>query len=200
MRRLLPKNRALPYAPAGRGEAEWHDRNPRPRGGERRIMSQGPTSPAGADEFLYAGFWRRFGAMIVDLVLMFVFMAIIGQVIPVWQEANLGYLPDSERGMAVGFDFELNSPGTLVFLLVYWVYSTLLESSRRQATVGKMALSIKVTDLDGERVGIAQAAGRNLAKLLSLATLAIGFMLAGWTARKQALHDLLARTLVISKS
>lgn len=163
-------------------------------------MSQSPISSGDTNEFLYAGFWRRVGATIVDVALIFILMGIIDQVIPVWEEAELGYLPDAESGIAIGFDFVLNSLGTVVFLLVYWVYSALMESSRRQATLGKMALAIRVTDLDGDRIGIAQAAGRNLAKILSLATFAIGFAMAGWTRRKQALHDLLARTLVISKS
>ena len=79
------------------------------------------------------------------------------------------------------------------------VYFALLESSERQATFGKMALGLKVTDLNGNRISFGQAVGRNLAKYISLVTLLIGYIMAGFTERKQALHDMIASTLVFKK-
>jgi uncharacterized RDD family membrane protein YckC len=72
-----------------------------------------------------------------------------------------------------------------------------MESSAKQATVGKMALGIIVTDLDGRRIGFGRATGRYFAKILSALTLGIGFLMAGFTERKQALHDMVASCLVI---
>jgi uncharacterized RDD family membrane protein YckC len=74
-----------------------------------------------------------------------------------------------------------------------------MESSARQATLGKMALKLAVTDLEGERIGFGRATGRYFAKFLSWLTLLVGFFMAGFTQRKQGLHDILAKTLVISR-
>jgi len=71
-------------------------------------------------------------------------------------------------------------------IFIYWI---LMESSRYQASLGKMALGLKVVDGNGNRLSIVRALGRNLLKVLSCLTLMIGFMMAGWTQKKQALHD-----------
>jgi uncharacterized RDD family membrane protein YckC len=77
-----------------------------------------------------------------------------------------------------------------------WLYFALQESSERQATLGKMALKIYVTDLQGRRISFGQATGRYFGKILSTLILGIGYMMAGFTAQKQALHDMMASTLV----
>lgn len=82
-------------------------------------------------------------------------------------------------------------------MLVLLIYLSLMESSRRQASLGKMMLRLRVTDDKGQRLGVVQSFGRNLLKIVSAITLFIGFMMAGWTARKQALHDKLAGCLVV---
>ncbi len=74
-----------------------------------------------------------------------------------------------------------------------------MESSPNQATLGKMALSLKVTDMNGERVTFGRATGRHFGKYVSAIILLIGFMMAGWTAKKQALHDMMAGTLVVKE-
>jgi uncharacterized RDD family membrane protein YckC len=71
-------------------------------------------------------------------------------------------------------------------------------SSEWQATVGKRAMSIVVTGVDGSRISFARATGRHFAKYISACILGIGFIMAAFTARKQALHDLIAETLVIN--
>jgi uncharacterized RDD family membrane protein YckC len=72
-----------------------------------------------------------------------------------------------------------------------------MESSSRQATVGKIALGIEVTDLEGNRLSFGRALGRNLAKIISALILYIGFIMAAFTKRKQALHDMIASALVV---
>jgi len=78
-----------------------------------------------------------------------------------------------------------------------WIYEAAMESSAKQATLGKMALGLKVTDVEGRRISFARATGRHFAKYISGMILLIGYIMAGFTARKQALHDMIAGTLVI---
>jgi uncharacterized RDD family membrane protein YckC len=84
-------------------------------------------------------------------------------------------------------------------IILSWLYFTIFESSSLQATPGKMALGIIVTDLSGNRISFARANGRYWGKILSGLTLGIGYIMAGFTRKKQALHDIMAGTLVVKK-
>jgi len=81
-------------------------------------------------------------------------------------------------------------------MLGSWIYEAAMESSSKQATVGKMALGLKVTDLEGRRISFARATGRHFAKFISGMIFLVGYIMAGFTQRKQALHDMIAGTLV----
>ena len=81
--------------------------------------------------------------------------------------------------------------------MMNWIYYAALESSSWHATLGKKILGLKVTDLTGNRITFARASGRFFGKILSGMILGIGFLMAGFTARKQALHDILAGCLVL---
>jgi len=87
----------------------------------------------------------------------------------------------------------------LLALVLTWLYYALLESSSWQATLGKKALGLEVTDLAGGRISFGRATGRYFARWISAMTLGIGFIMAGFTEKKQALHDILVGTLVIRK-
>ena len=93
---------------------------------------------------------------------------------------------DSVRGIA----------GTVI----WWLYYAIMESSERQATLGKMAVQIKVVDRRGGRISFARATGRHFAKLLSGLILFFGYLMAGFTSRKQALHDMVASCLVVNRT
>ena len=80
--------------------------------------------------------------------------------------------------------------------MINWLYSAVLESSTWQATVGKKAMSLVVTDSAGQRIGFGRATGRYFGKFISSLILGIGFLMVGWTRRKQGLHDMMASTLV----
>jgi uncharacterized RDD family membrane protein YckC len=82
----------------------------------------------------------------------------------------------------------------MIVLMIYWI---LMEASPLQGSFGKLALGLVVVDQRGQRLSIPRAAGRNLLKFISVFTLFIGFMLAGWTRRKQALHDMIAGCFVV---
>jgi uncharacterized RDD family membrane protein YckC len=126
---------------------------------------------------MYAGFWRRVAAVLLDGL-------IIGAVTAPFTV-----------GMSSGNRY--STTASSISTVVWWLYSALMESSAKQATLGKMALGIRVTDLDGNRIGFGKATGRHFAKILSALILGIGFLMAAFTEKKQALHDILAGTLVV---
>jgi uncharacterized RDD family membrane protein YckC len=141
----------------------------------------------------FGGFWIRVVAFVID------FMAIGIVTTPVSLIISL------MTGIA-GHAVAIPRPGVDVasFLitasfstLVNWLYAALLESSSYQATLGKMALGLKVTDMEGHRISFARASGRHFAKILSVFMLFVGFIMVGFTRYKQGLHDLIAGTLVM---
>ena len=86
-----------------------------------------------------------------------------------------------------------------IMTVVGCLYFAFMESSQNQGTLGKMALGIKVTNMNGERITFINAVGRYFAKILSGMIICIGYIMAGFTEKKQALHDILANCLVIKK-
>jgi uncharacterized RDD family membrane protein YckC len=88
---------------------------------------------------------------------------------------------------------------SLYFPVLHWLYNTVLESSPKQATIGKFTLGLKVTDLRGRRISFWQANLRYFSKILSALPLFTGFLLVLSTRRRQALHDYIARTLVVTE-
>lgn len=141
----------------------------------------------------YAGFWLRVLAAILDTII--VQAVVTPVVILIVVVVRLAGAAVAMPGAAIHLVGAIAS-GTLGFGSS-WLYEALMESSSRQATLGKMALSLKVTDLGGQRISFLRATGRHFAKLVSIATLCIGYLMAGFTSRKQALQDFIAGTLVI---
>jgi uncharacterized RDD family membrane protein YckC len=129
----------------------------------------------------YAGFWRRFAAYIIDNILIGVVYVILITV--------LGAVA-GDGGIVIGY---------LVGIVGTFVYFAYMESSANQATVGKMALGIQVTDVNGGRISFGKALGRTAGKILSALILYIGYIIAAFTEKKQALHDMMAGTLVVKR-
>ena len=142
---------------------------------------------------VYAGFWARALAWVIDAVAFFIVTLVVGFVV-FTAMANTGFLA-SEVGAALAD--RLVTYGLVIF---WWFYCALFESSSWQATVGKKALFLKVTDAGGNRIGFLQATARHLLKTVSLLPVGIGFFIAGFTKRKQALHDVIAKTYIVRKS
>jgi len=109
-----------------------------------------------------------------------------------------GMNPDDAELFFLPIIFASSSIGILVTIL-QWLYFALMESSKHQGTVGKMVLKIKVTDEKGERISFARATGRYFGKIISGMILMIGYIMAGFTEKKQALHDILASCYVIKE-
>lgn len=145
---------------------------------------------------LYAGFWSRFVAFMIDRMIVVagscVVSVCIGSMFGARGSMRMG--PSGTWStIAVDVAFHLTS------IVTSWLYYALMESSRWQATLGKMALGVVVTDLVGNRISIGRATGRHFAKWVSGIILLVGYMMAGWTAKKQALHDMIAGTLVVKR-
>ena len=129
----------------------------------------------------YVGFWIRFGAGITDMVIIFAAQYISTLVL---------------------FGNFLTASGWAAFLqiLIPWAYICILQSSKRQATLGMMLLKFKICDHNFNRVGLGKITLRYLAITLSGVILCIGFFMIGWTKRKQGLHDIFAKTLHIENN
>jgi uncharacterized RDD family membrane protein YckC len=84
----------------------------------------------------------------------------------------------------------------LATILMGWLYSALLESGDNQATLGKKAMNIIVTDLDGERISFGKASVRHFSKFISALLILIGYLMQPFTEKRQTLHDMIAGTLV----
>jgi uncharacterized RDD family membrane protein YckC len=142
----------------------------------------------------YGGFWIRVVASLVDDVIR------SAVVIPMFL---LFLLPGLRTMSERDWDERYLAPFLAMLLLALalavvgaWLYEALLTSSSWQGTVGKRLLSLRVTDLEGNRISFARATGRFFAKILSRMIWHIGFIMVAFTQRKQGLHDFLAGTLV----
>ena len=151
-----------------------------------------PSYPAVATGVRYGGFWIRVVAAVIDAIIVRVVVAPIGIMF-----GGMSFLAGMGGGIPHAGMALLG--GGITFLLVIaggWLYEAFLESSSYQATLGKMIFGMKVTDLQGNRISFGRATGRHFAKILSGLMLCIGFIMVGFTERKQGLHDMLAGTLV----
>ena len=148
----------------------------------------------------YAGFWLRFVAYCIDgLILAFVGICALvpfGGMLAILQLNEDDLTRNPMMLLATGF-------WGLVLLAVaffgQWLYFALFESSAWQATPGKRVAGLIVVDEAGGRLSFGRASGRYLGKILSGLILNIGFIMAGFTEKKQALHDILAGCLVLRR-
>jgi len=143
----------------------------------------------------YVAFWPRFVAFMIDAII--VYIVVLGAIMVVWLSTGAKVLPYGKNPAQLFAAFA--SLKFLVSTVVQWLYWASMESSHTQATLGKMAMGFKVTDLQGERLSFARATGRYLGKLLSALILCIGFIMIDFTEKMQALHDIMAGTLVVKK-
>jgi uncharacterized RDD family membrane protein YckC/DNA-directed RNA polymerase subunit M/transcription elongation factor TFIIS len=135
----------------------------------------------------YAGFWIRLCAAFIDMVVMIIPVSLVS----VLYRAATPVYDEFEFFIVSVMDLFINA-------VIWWIYHAVLESSAWQGTVGKKTLGLKVTNLYGNRISFGHAAGRYFAKFLSCTVLFIGYLMVGWTAKKQGLHDMLAGTLVVA--
>jgi uncharacterized RDD family membrane protein YckC len=173
-------------------------------------MAVSPHSGAGAIAYAsnvaYAGFWLRFLACVIDSLILGAALMVL--LVPLFfLFGGIAILESVPRhrfgGLAPG---EVLGFVWLILMLVCvstlakWLYYAYLESGEKQATWGKQALGVYVTDLAGNRVTLGRASGRFFARIVTgLIPLGIGYIMAGFTERRQALHDMIASCLVLRR-
>lgn len=155
------------------------------------MVQRGELPAADEAPDLHAGFWRRVAACILDIIIVDIGLLVIWVLV----FGSVGAF--GRPSQPASADLAIAWIVLEVFSVVGgWLYWALFESSRLQATPGKMALGIVVTDFRGRRIGFGRATTRLFAKILSGMIFYIGYLMAAWTERKQALHDLIAGTCV----
>lgn len=137
-----------------------------------------------AQDTQYGGFWARLVALIIDDAIVFIILL-------------AALLAMGTVGATVGMESMMGAAASLVATFVPLLYWAVLESSSRQATFGKRIMGLEVTDLEGNRLSFLRAFLRSLAKIISSIPFGLGFLIAAFTARKQALHDIIVKTLVV---
>lgn len=159
-----------------------------------------------ATNVTYAGFWLRFVAFLIDGVIISAGMLLL--LVPLFFLMGGGmFFTPIMRGIEgrpdtaqIGALISVIALFGGVALIGQWLYYAYLESGEKQATWGKQALGIFVTDLSGNRITFARASGRYFARLITgMIPLAIGYIMAGFTERKQALHDMIASCVVLRR-
>ena len=142
----------------------------------------------------YGGFWLRAVAYLIDTVIVSVALALVGSFYPsafvIFSDANA----TSRAALP-----QLTLLAILLTIPIVWLYYAFFEASSWQATPGKRVLRLYVTDLQGRPITFARATIRHFAKIISSLTFLVGYFLAGFTEKKQALHDLLASCLVLRR-
>ncbi len=136
--------------------------------------------------FGYAGFWKRLFAFVIDWFLIGLMIAALGILIS--GSLELTNMVTESEGLL-----------ELAGFIVPWLYYAGMESSEHQATLGKLALNIRVTDMAGQRIGFLRATVRHFSKILSSMLFLIGYIMIAFTTRKQGLHDIIAACLVINR-
>jgi uncharacterized RDD family membrane protein YckC len=142
---------------------------------------------------VYAGFWKRAAAMFIDSFVVGIVAGMIGAILGVMMVAVVG--ASGDEGMIAVLQI-LNQ---IVGLALGATYYGWMHSSSMQASVGKLAVGIKVTRSDGTRISFMRGFGRYFGYILSSIPLGIGLIIAGFTDRKRALHDMICDTLVVDK-
>ncbi len=156
-----------------------------------------PLPPASnkslSDDFVYGGFWWRFLAYLIDAIILSIGYWLVALVFGFngWLFWGADYKYWAAAGVTIVVIY------TVLTFIAPWLYYALMESSKFQGTIGKWALKMRVADEEGKQITFARATGRYFAKILSSLTLGIGYIMVAFTERKQGLHDILARTIIL---
>ena len=157
----------------------------------------GTTAPTYAAAVLYAGFWRMVGAYLTDGLIVGAAWSAIYYTLVAVGIVNMPEVNETDIGPYIRWMVRYTLISNAVVFALQTLYFSLMEGSSRQATLGKMVLGIKVTDGEGRRISFDRAIGRNLGKIISAIMLLIGYLMIDFTEKKQGLHDIMAKCLVV---
>ncbi len=154
----------------------------------------------------YAGFWLRAIAFLIDRFILSLVFGLIAS----FYSASMLVFPDPNKQSVSAAPYStlqgffqslphLTSTGFLVFLLMMWIYYAFFEASSWQATPGKRLLRLYVTDLAGRPLTFSRASIRYVGRMISEMAFMVGYIPAGFTEKKQALHDIIASCLVLRR-
>jgi uncharacterized RDD family membrane protein YckC len=173
--------------------------------GDAPAAATPPPPPTIAQAPSYAGFWKRVLAYLIDAIVLYIPNMLIDRALggaraQAALEQTLSNAVGDLPQMLAAYQhyYTLMWPAMLLGALLAWLYFAACESSRWQATLGKLALGVHVTDLHGQRISFPRALGRYGAKIISFMIIFIGVLMVAWMPRKQGLHDLMAGTLVLN--
>lgn len=153
------------------------------------------SQPVQGGEVVYAGFWKRFAAYLIDYFVLLIPSGLIGGILGFMLGAGMGAAGSGETAVEVVTQLISGLAGLLIAATYYgWFHA-----SRGGATLGKMAIGIKVVRGNGERLTLGRSIGRYFATILSGLTLCIGYLMAAFTERKQGLHDMICDTVVVDR-
>lgn len=146
------------------------------------------------EQLEYATFFKRLGAYFIDGMILSALITILAS-IGIFSLFGVEF--DASKLQDPSYALTNNTGYMLITLLISTAYYAIFQSSKWQATVGKKLLHIKVTTLNGERIGFIRAVGRHLAMTFLSSILFIGYLMVFFTKKKQALHDMIAKTVVV---
>jgi uncharacterized RDD family membrane protein YckC len=154
----------------------------------------------------YAGFWLRAVAFLIDRFILSCIFGVIASfysgVLMVFPGPNtqpvLAPTQSALQRLLLSLP-HLTPAGFLLMFLMMWTYYAFFEASSWQATPGKRVLKLYVTDLTGRPITFWRASRRYLFRLISEMAFMVGYIFAGFTEKKQALHDILASCLVLRR-
>ena len=158
------------------------------------IMTEDDKENLEVSQVSYGGFWKRFIAFMIDYIITIVLIMLFAFVAGLIFALQGVDVKDPQTQMR--FDLIVQGSG----IIIIWLYYALFEISSTQATLGKMFLGMKVTDLNGKKLSFFGATLRFFAKILSGALMLIGFIMIAFSKKKQGLHDIIASALVVNKS
>jgi len=142
---------------------------------------------ANGNQMSFAGFWRRVLAAVIDTLLL-------------WLPGSLFTFFLKSKLLSIGWSkVELAILDYIQLVIIWTLYYGFLESSKIQGTLGKRLIGIKVTDIHGQRISFSRAIARALLQYVAILPLGIGIFMVAFTKRKQGLHDMIAKCLVIKR-
>jgi uncharacterized RDD family membrane protein YckC len=146
---------------------------------------------------IYAGFWKRFVAYLIDNTLVFVITFLVFYFFLGFDQSLKDFI-DSDHGLEARIEFYPERNIVRDTSLILWlIYSIVMEASALKGTIGKRVLKISVVDKNGDRISFNRSIGRNTSKILSIIPFFLGLLWVAFTKEKKGWHDMIAKTYVV---